>query len=108
MPRRPRTPQEFMEQASRFVRARMDRELLAYGQQYGAQFSDRFTPEERNRLEGMFEGAQRVADAEDWLARSQPSGGGSTTVSGEVHDERRGAADVASGTARSGVVAVER
>jgi hypothetical protein len=66
--RGPRSPQEFLEHASRLAAAGKERELLALADQFGDQFFGRFTPEERNRLEGIYETAQAIIDLENWPA----------------------------------------
>lgn len=50
------------------VRTGTDRELLAFADRYAAEFRSRFTAEERNYLEGIFESAQMAVDLEDWAA----------------------------------------
>jgi hypothetical protein len=70
----PRTPQEFIEQASNLVRAGKDREVLALADRHGEAFLGQFTAEELNRLEGMFEGAQMIVDLEEWGAGPAEAG----------------------------------
>ena len=66
--RKPRSPQEFIEHASRLVRAGQERELLAFADEFGEEFLGRFTAEDLNRLEGIFESAQMIVDLEEWQA----------------------------------------
>ena len=73
--RRPRTPKEFLEHASRLAGAGKERELLAFADEYGQQFQAGFNPEERARLEGIFESAQAIVDLQEWTAARERSNG---------------------------------
>jgi hypothetical protein len=90
-PPRPRSPQEFIEHASRLARNCKERELLAYAGEFGREFFGRFTADERNRLEGIFESAQAIVDLEDWSAGREQAAGAST----QEHPEARVSADPA-------------
>lgn len=65
---KPTTPKEFFNQAQRLSRARRHHELLALEEHYGASLFGRFTPDERNQLEGIFESAHTIVDLQAWEA----------------------------------------
>jgi hypothetical protein len=73
--RRPHSPQEFIEHASRLAAAGKEHELLAFADAFGGEFFGQFTPEERNRLEGIYESAQAIVDLEDWKASHPQTAG---------------------------------
>lgn len=62
-----------MERAIRLGRAGKDRGLLAFADQFGGAFVDRFTAEEWGQLDGLLESAQMAVDLEEWSASRKAS-----------------------------------
>ena len=79
---KPKTPKDFFDLARRLYRAQRHQDLLALEERYGAEFFGRFSPDQRNRLEGIFESAHNVVDLQEWAAQRErnavlsPGGGG--------------------------------
>ncbi len=72
---RPRTPKEFFALARRLAREGRERDLLALEERYAAEFFGRFTPDQRNRLEGIFESAHNIIDLQEWAAQPEHTDG---------------------------------